>query len=129
MNTEILEKYGKFRHYFNVSMNYRRDADIKINTFGRVFRVGDHPPPGPELDKIITRFGQENKHKAFKENKVKSQNRVFFDKNYDEIPCMLPCFSSMFVLNSRRAVVPLLLSLFLIVKLLVEGKTKGKSEL
>ena len=117
MNTEILEKYGKFRHYFNVSMNYRRDADIKINTFGRVFRVWDHPPPGPELDKIIKRFGQENKHKAFKENKVKSQ-----DKNYDEIP-----FSSMFVLNSRRAVVPLLLSLFLIVKLLVEGKTKGKS--
>ena len=79
MNTEILEKYGKFRHYFNVSMNYRRDADIKINTFGRVFRVREHPPPGPELDKIIKRFGQENKHKAFKENKVKSQNRVFFD--------------------------------------------------
>ena len=74
MHTQILEKYGKFRHYFNVSMNYRRDADIKINTFGSVVRVRNHPPPGPELDKIIRRFGQENKHMASKENKVNYQN-------------------------------------------------------
>ena len=51
-------------------MNYRRDADIRINTFGKVFRVRDHPPPGPKLDKIIRRFGQDNKHMAAKETKV-----------------------------------------------------------
>ena len=70
MNTEILDKYPKFRNFFNVSMNYRGDADIRINTFGKVFRVRDHPPPGPELDKIIRRFGQENKHMVAKETKV-----------------------------------------------------------
>ena len=110
MNTEILEKYGKFRHYFNVSMNYRRDADIKINTFGSVVRVRDHPPPGPELDKIIRRFGQENKHMASKENKV----------NYK-----INAIGIKFVLNSRRAEAPTLLSLFLIVMLLVAGKQKA----
>ena len=70
IHTEILEKYHKFRNYFNVSMNYMRDADIRLNNFGRVVRVRDHPEPGPELDKIIKRFGQENKHMASKENKV-----------------------------------------------------------
>ena len=123
MHTQILEKYGKFRRYFNVSMNYRRDADIKINTFGSVVRVRDHPPPGPELDKIIRRFGQENKHMASKENKVIFQNTGFL--RYER-PCMFLSISLMFVLNSRRAVAPTLLSLFLIVKLLVAGKQKAK---
>ena len=76
MNSEILEKYQKFRNYFNVSMNYRRDADIRINTFGRVVRVRNHPPPGTELDKIIKRFGQENKHMASKENKVNPKDML-----------------------------------------------------
>ena len=76
MYTEILEKYQKFRKYFNVSMNYRRDADIRFNTFGSVIRVRDHPPPGPELDKIIKEFGQRNSHLASKENKVNLQNML-----------------------------------------------------
>ena len=75
MNTEILEKYRKFRNYFNVSMNYRRDADIRFNTFGSVIRVRDHPPP--DLDKIIEEFGQKNGHLASKESKVNLQNMLF----------------------------------------------------
>ena len=76
MNSEILDKYHKFRHYFNISMNYRRDADVRINTFGRVERVREHPPPGPGLDSIIRRFGRENKHLARKNNKVISIIRL-----------------------------------------------------
>ena len=112
MNTEILDKYPKFRNFFNVSMNYRGDADIRINTFGKVFRVRDHPPPGAELDKIIRRFGQENKHMAAKETKVKSKD-------------MLYSFSLDGIFNPRKVVVPLLLSLFQIANLLVAGKTEG----
>ena len=97
MNTEILEKYGKFRHYFNVSMNYRRDADIKINTFGSVVRVRNHPPPGPELDKIIRRFGQENKHMASKENKVIFLNTGFIFQHFINVRLKFQKSSSAFV--------------------------------
>ena len=110
MNTQILEKYQKFRNYFNISMNYRRDADIRTNTFGRVVRVRDHPEPGPELDKIIKRFGQENKHiMASKENKVNPKD-------------MHKSFPLIGIFKTRRAAVPLLLSLFLTAKLSVAGK-------
>ena len=109
IHTEILEKYHKFRNYFNVSMNYMRDADIRLNNFGRVVRVRDHPEPGPELDKIIKRFGRENKHMASKENKVNSKD-------------MHKSLYLIGIFKTRRAAVPLLLSLFLTAKLSVAGK-------
>ena len=50
-------------NYFNWTMTYKRNSDFYL-PYGRVTKIKDHPPPGPELDVLIRDFGQKNQHFA-----------------------------------------------------------------
>ncbi len=46
---------------FNWTMSFRQDADFYL-PYGRIVQVKEHPPPGPELDELIRKYGEDNKH-------------------------------------------------------------------
>ncbi len=48
---------------FNWTMTYKKESDFYL-PYGRLVKIRDHPPPGPELDKLIADFGENNRHLA-----------------------------------------------------------------
>ena len=57
--------------YFNWTMTYKQNSDFYL-PYGRVVKIKDHPPPGPELDALIKDFGEKNKHIANERNGTKA---------------------------------------------------------
>ena len=66
MFSDMVKMEDTLRNYFNVSINYRRDAEVRNSVYGDVVRVRQHPAPGPALDNLIAKFGRENRHLAHK---------------------------------------------------------------
>ena len=62
-------------NYFNWTMTYKRNSDFYL-PYGRVTKIKDHPPPGPELDALIRDFGQKNQH--FAHNRTKDAKAAWF---------------------------------------------------
>ena len=77
MFSDMVQMEDTLRNYFNVSINYRLDAQVRNSVYGDVVRVRQHPAPGPALDNLISKFGRKNRHLAHKtEVKLKT---VYFD--------------------------------------------------
>ena len=66
MFSDMVKMEDTLRNYFNVSINYRLDAEVRNSVYGDVVRVRQHPPPGPALDNLIAKFGRENRQLAHK---------------------------------------------------------------
>ena len=56
---------------FNWTMTYKKNSDFYL-PYGRVVKIKDHPPPGPELDALIKDFGLKNQHLAHNRNGTKA---------------------------------------------------------
>merc|ERR1719412_2458562 len=52
-------------------MTYKKNSDFYL-PYGRVVKIKDHPPPGPELDALIKDFGLKNQHLAHNRNGTKA---------------------------------------------------------
>ena len=68
----------KLDNFFNWTMTTRKNSDIFL-PYGRIVKIKDHPPPGPELDALIQEFGQNNQHLA--QNRSNIPNAAWFVSN------------------------------------------------
>ena len=63
-----------FVGFFNISMSYRLDADIR-HGYGELRQVSPHPTSSNKLTDMIMNFGIANKHLAIKE-KLKEETLI-----------------------------------------------------